>query len=489
MTTEELQALEAAEAAAKIAEQRKRGRKLFRFGLVGMVALCGYYASIAHVEDPLHLYLGIAIIALSGLPSLLWAKRASEQLPVFEVFVLTCVTAYAIPLLGGHEQLYRYDPEVRTTAAVLVLLYLGVANLVYSSVPAKPIRSAAWRREIVTRDISKFLGYGMVLATAYTVIAQFTYWIPWEYQGIARAVAFGVGNIACFMQSRRWGLGELLPQERAVFASLLIAQIVFAGASLFLVNVISLLLLSTLGYVSAAKKLPLVPILIGLPVLAILHNGKSAMREQYWGAGGLNRNDIAIGELATFYTNWFAYGLNPPAKNDDDDEDHKSANAKLLERTSLFHILCLVVSVTPERQPFLGGDTYSQILSQFVPRYFWPDKPSAHIATNKLAVYYGLQREEDTAKTTIGFGLIAEAYANFGFMGVAMLAATFAFVFKKIAGWASASPILSYPGLMMVVLVAWSFNTEFTLSVWLSSLFQAVVVVIGVPFVTRNFFR
>ena len=71
MTTEELQALEAAEAAAKIAEQRKRGRKLFRFGLVGMVALCGYYASIAHVEDPLHLYLGIAIIALSGLPSLL----------------------------------------------------------------------------------------------------------------------------------------------------------------------------------------------------------------------------------------------------------------------------------------------------------------------------------------------------------------------------------------------------------------------------------
>jgi hypothetical protein len=124
---------------------------------------------------------------------------------------------------------------------------------------------------------------------------------------------------------------------------------------------------------------------------------------------------------------------------------------------------------------------------QFIPSFFWKGKPPAHVATNKLSVYYGLQREEDTARTTIAFGMIAEAYANFGFFGIGLLAATLAFGLKTIGDWATYSPILSYPGLLLIVLMAWSFQAELTMAAWLSSFYQACAAILGVPFLMRNF--
>src|SRR5688572_16745218 len=85
--------------------QRQQGRSLFRFGLIALAVLCGYFSVTAQVEDPVHLYLGLAIAVLAMLPSLMWAKRARYNLPVFEVFMLTGVNTYALPLLSGHDQL------------------------------------------------------------------------------------------------------------------------------------------------------------------------------------------------------------------------------------------------------------------------------------------------------------------------------------------------------------------------------------------------
>jgi hypothetical protein len=71
------------------AEEIRRSRRLFGYGL-GAIALClCFYSYRAQVADPFHLYLGQIIIILSVLPSLLWAKRAKFGLPLFEVFMLT----------------------------------------------------------------------------------------------------------------------------------------------------------------------------------------------------------------------------------------------------------------------------------------------------------------------------------------------------------------------------------------------------------------
>ncbi len=462
------------------AELLRRSRRLFGLGVLGLAVGLGYYTYNAKVVDPLHLYLGQIMIVLAALPSLLWARRARYGLPLFEVFMLTGLNTYAIPLLSGHQALKRFEPDAITTAALGVVLFQLAANLAFAFARAEPKRGDFWRTEIVSRNLPRYLGYGMAITTAYTVIILFTYWIPSELEGILRAACYGLGIIATFIQCRRWGQNQLPPGEKIAFTLLLVAQVIFSWAALFLVGGISIMLLGLLGYVSSSKKIPFVVLALVLPVVAVLHNGKSAMRLKYWEN---KAPPPTITDLPAFFSEWIDYGLDPEIKAKSEENNH------LLERTSLFHIMCLVVSVTPERQPYLAGETYAQIPAQFIPRLFWPEKPPGHISTYTLAIYYGLQRPEDTVKTTIAFGLLTEAYANFGFFGLGALGTLMGLAFKLVSTWASESPVLSYGGMLMIVLMAWSFQTEFTLSIWLSSFVQGCVTVLGVPFFLRNFLK
>jgi hypothetical protein len=455
--------------------------RLFQVALATLIAALGYLAITAKVADPIFLDLGLVIVLLGVLPGMLWIKRAQFGLPIFETFMVTTVTAYGIPLISGHDQLANYDVGTITKAALAVILFQAVANATYLTVPAAPRRTRLWSENVVSGNISKFLGYGMFLATAYAVVAQFTDWIPEGLEGPVRAICFGLGIIATFVECRRWGQGDLSRHEKSIFAVQLIVQVIFNLTSLFLVQAISTLILALLGYVSGSKKFPFLVTLILLPIFAVLHQGKGAMRSKYW-------DNLApaptIWQTPAFFAEWIGDGLAPTPPDEDPAERHS-----LLDRTSLIQIMCLVVSITPDHQPYLNGETYAQIPAQFVPRFFWPEKPVGHISTYTLAIYYGLQRMEDTEKTTIGFGLLTEAYANFGLIGVGLIAFAFGAFFKKICGWASESPILSYPGLFLIVLIAWSFQDEFTLSIWLSSLFQASVVVCGVPLLFRSFIQ
>jgi hypothetical protein len=410
------------------------------------------------------------------MPALLWARRASFEFPVFEVFMLTGIQLYALPLLNGQGEFETYSESVVTQSAAAVLFFQIVAISTHAATRGYPRRTPFWTKEVVSHDIGKYLGYGLILTTIFTGIESFTSIIPSDIDGPMRAVFYGIGIISTFVQGRRWGQGDLLYQEKIVFAINIVLQVIFNFATLYLIVGISILVLSLLGYVSSSKRLPLVLIVIVLPVIAVLHNGKTAMREKYWESTSPTPDLI---NLPAFFTEWIQDGLDYHPK--------KGIAGKLIERTSLFQMICLVVDNTPDRLPYLDGLTYGQIPGQFVPRFFWAEKPAGHISTYTLSIYYGLQRPEDTQKTTIAFGLLAEAYANFGFYGVGLFAAVFAFCLKKYGLWAAQSPMLSYAGLILVLLMAWSFQSEFTLSIWLSSLFQAVVAVLGVPFILRNF--
>lgn len=460
-------------------------QSLFLYGLIGTAALVLYFAKSAHVDDPFHLYLGLLILCLGCLPALLWAKSDAKPFPIFETFMLTTVNAYAIPLLSGHQQLGFYHPDTISTAALGVILFQGCAIGCYLLVRARPKRTPFWTDPIVTDKLSRYLSYGMALTSLYTLFSLFYRdllfkFLPNETEGILRAAFFGIGIVATFLAARRWGAGTIARPDLIFFVVNFVIQFILQCASLFLVGGISMIVLLLLGYVSAARRVPFIALILVLPLIAVLHNGKSALRAKYWNS---DAPQIGVTDLPSFYAEWIQSGL----QSHDDDERQKGSTSKLLERTSLFHIMCLVVSVCPERQDYLYGETYKYIPGQFVPRFFWPDKPVGHISTNKLSRYFGLQTEEDTKTTTIGFGMLAEAYANFGFYGLGALGLLVGTMLKKVTTWGSESPLVSYGGLLLVVLIAWSFQVELTLSIWLSSLFQACVAVLGVPMFVRSF--
>jgi len=452
-------------------------RRLFYGGLALLGLTLGYYFFNAEVSSPAELDEGLAIIVLAALPALRWARRATYEFPVFEVFMLTGVNIYALPLLNGQSQLQIYSDAVVNQAASVVLLFQIIAIITHAATRGHPRTTPFWTEEVISRDTGKYLGYGLVLTTIYIGIANFSDVIPSDLKAPLRAVFYGIGIISAFIQGRRWGQDDLAYQEKIFFIANIALQVAFNFATLYLIQGISVIVLTLLGYVSGGKRPPIVAMAIVLPLIALLHNGKSTMREKYWETEGAAMP--ALADLPGFFTEWIHDGM----------ESHQKSGLtnNLIQRTSLFQMTCLVVDKSPDQLPFLNGKTYGQIPGQFVPKFFWAEKPVANISTYTLSIYYGLQRPEDTLKTTIAFGLLAEAYANFGFYGAGLLAFVFAFCLKKYGLWAQQSPILSYAGLLLVLLMAWSFQTEMTLSIWLSSLFQATVTVLGIPLVMRHF--
>ena len=245
-----------------------------------------------------------------------------------------------------------------------------------------------------------------------------------------------------------------------------------------LIGTISLIGIALLGYLSGGKRIPWAVIGVTFAVMAVLHTGKTQMREKYWDQ---QYPAPSMTQLPAFFTEWVQIGLQPTSGG-------KTVSQKMLERTSLMHILCLIIDCSPAKQDYLYGKTYGYVLPQLVPRLLWPDKPRSHIATYELAVYYGLQTVEDTNATTIAFGLLTEAYANFGLYGAVLLGATWGFWLKKLQIWSMFSPMFSFAGLLMVLLTAWAFNAELTMAAWVSSLEQAVLVVLGLPMIARSLF-
>jgi len=454
-------------------------RRTFALSATALAVLLGYLVFKSEVRTETHLLLGLLMALLATAPALAWVKREKANLPVFEVFMLTGLNAYALPLLNGHESLGLFSDGDITTAALAVVLFQVAAIATHEATSGRPRSGSFWRTELITQNAGRWLLHGMTLNCAYTCLTSFTTIMPAALEGPLRAVFFGIGLVCTFVTARRLGTGELTTNERLYFFGVLLVQCLASIATLFLVGAVSTLVLTVIGFVSSSRRVPFFASFAILLLLAVLHNGKSAMRDIYW--ANEDRTMPTPMQLPGFFAEWMRQGLTPAT-----DQKETKITAKLVDRTSLLQMMCLVASVSPSQQPFLYGETYKDIPAQFVPRFLWADKPTGHVSTSKLSVYYGLQSDEDTEKTTIGFGLHAEAYANFGLIGVVGIGIFFGFFIKKAQCWAAESPILSGGGLLIVILLAWSFQTEFTLSMWLASFYQAGMALLVLPYALRT---
>jgi hypothetical protein len=457
-------------------EHSDRSRRLFTAGLVLVAACLIALVYTAKTSDPLHLFQGLVIFILAVLPSLLWARNGGSRFPTFETIMLLCANAYAMPLINGKEQLAEYDAAVISKAGWAVLLYLATANLVYHATRGVPGRSSFWREPLISDQVERKIVYGLLISTTYIILSEFTSLVPQDLIGPLRAIFYGVGILCTFVGSQRWGRGLMTAGEKTVLVVTLATQLLVMSVGLILISSIGLLGIAILGYLSGGKRIPWFVVISGFIVIGILHTGKTRMREKYW--DGFHASPTFT-ELPAYFAEWVDYGTQPTSGD-------KTVSQKVLERTSLIHMLCLVMTYTPERQDYLYGRSYSHVLPQLIPRFFWNAKPRSHIATYELAIYYGLQREEDTASTTIAFGLLTEAYANFGMAGAILLGAFWGFVLKKLQIWSTFSPMFSFAGLFMILLTAWSFNSELTMAAWVSSFQQAAVMVLGLPLLVRS---
>lgn len=455
-------------------------------GVAASVALF-VWLLIRHPDAPFEnrIWCGI-ILSLALWPLVRWAKTGGEGFPCFEALSASLIPTEALPLLTKHQELLVFGSDTVRLAALAIITFQLALIFGFVVVRAEPFQNLFLTSEVTSRNIPGILSSLMTVSTIYIFVTTFLYTPPSGLVGPLRAIFTGLGVVSAYTLASYASRKQLNRQLQ----TLLVINLIIAGlaysSSLVLASFVSLLLVTLLGYCSSATRIPWFAIGTVVALVAFLHNGKSDMREKYWIEE--ERTQMTVAQLPAFYADWVEMSLNP-RQTDPSDLRQQSATKKLLERVSLFHMLSMVAEYTPSRQPHLYGETYRDIPAQFVPRFFWPEKPRVHVSTHRLSTYYGLQDERATETTTISFGYRAEAWANFGFYGMALIGLFFGWVTKVAWAKTKNAPTFSPVGIMMVAFTAWCVDGGQTLSVWLSSLYQTMVVLTALAFTVQKVLR
>jgi hypothetical protein len=171
------------------------------------------------------------------------------------------------------------------------------------------------------------------------------------------------------------------------------------------------------------------------------------------------------------------------------DEDSGTKRSNLIERASLFQLVCYAIDTVPDRTPYLSGKTYAYVPPQVIPRFLWPNKPSPNDSVKTLSVDLGLLTADQAETTSIGYGLITEAYANFGAYGSGLLGLLLGWALRKLARITAICGTLSGGGILRILCLAWCLNAETTMAVWLSSFYQACIAIFFPLLFYKSFFK
>jgi hypothetical protein len=299
--------------------------------------------------------------------------------------------------------------------------------------------------------------------------------LPGNTMQIARGISGGLSFLGIFGMAYFHGRGLLDRFQIAAYLSLTAVILIFALTGLLIANIIQPIALALIGYTLGASRPPWVILGALFVLVAILHAGKYTMRDIYF-AGAESAPRIELASLPSFYSEWFSYGFSELGGLGGivEVETKDDSPTTVFERSGNLHMLVLVQHKSPEEVPFLDGLTYAPIPQMLIPRFLMPDKAISHAGNILLSVNYGLVDTDGARNVSIGWPLIAEAYANFGYIGVFTLSILLSCGYAYATRLSSRVPITSFRFVAALVIMAGVTN-ENTLGVFIGSQFQAVV--------------
>lgn len=460
---------------------RNASIRLSNLVVVILIGLCAFFVFRTGGDITAKVAIGLGILVLSFFPAIQWTKHNRTWFPAFELFCLSAAAFYGLPLLLEHSTLAEFSDGVVSRSGLYVVAFLACATIGFSIERQKP-RAPAWATASLLPEFAyRYIPLGVLAHTGYLYLDGFTELIPFEYEGPLRALFFGIGTLCTFVMAKLWGLRALPERTAGLFVANLILQLILQFSQLYLIGGISLLALALISFASARRSVPWLVITVSIPLLAVLHQGKSQMRSIYWSGG---KPLPTLTDLPSFFIEWVDYGVNPIEVAETAEEQKRTS---IFERASLIQMLCLTVDRVPDVKPFLDGESYVDIPAQVIPRQLWPDKPSSLLANIRLAIHFDLVDPENAMSVSIAFGMIAEAYCNFGGAGVVVLGFIVGLGFRQVSMLSLGTAQFSALGILMILLTAWSFQAELVLATWIASIFQASAVCIGVPLVYRQF--
>jgi hypothetical protein len=456
---------------------------------------------------------GAAAFLLISLGTCIALKAWSTEalgLPLLPLMVVQSLVIYGVPIAASHEIILTYPASFVFDAGVEVLIF-NLAMIMAWKLGMRMFRPAS-PMCYVLQDFSNAgvkglsrLGFGMIaIATGYEVLQSLSLTdsinnaLPSGASSILAALISVVSACGFFLVSMTVGGRGASFLGKAVFWGLLVVNGMISASEFLLYGVAANLITVAIGFFWSSGRVPWRYLIISMLSLSFLNTGKTTMRERYWGNDYEPGAQETFGRLPTLYAEWIQVSYDAILENQvtqvlspSESKSQGNKNQTLLDRIdNLQNMLFVIDAIKTEHVTLLHGATYSLIPPLLVPRILWPDKPRSHEGQVMLNVHFGRQDLYSTFATYIAWGLLAEAYGNFGpVMGAIFIGTLLGFSFAWIENYTARKLFLSMEGFLSLSLLMNLMNSfEMVASVLVTAIFQSFVIVVAAsaPFVRRT---
>ena len=432
------------------------------FGFAILIGAGFVYAT--RFED----FLAYSLVLVAAVaPIALWLRSGAGGIPIFPTCAALYWVYYGVPALRGVGEQSGYTPAHVLDADVTVALFLFVATLVWAQFLRRrgPNRlllpsNNAMNTRSVTYLVMIGLGMGLVF---YLLIYSSFAGLLGSALGVVRAVLLAPMLLACYLLGYGKAKGMFTSLQWLLALIILAVTLMLQVGGLQLISGITELAAALVGYIYTARRIPWVAAILVGALISVLQAGKAEIRDEY---ANVNVSAIATPALVS---KWFQTGFATITK--------KSSHASVTDRASLLPQMIRVQVWTPARVPYMNGESYMYLPAMLVPRIINPNRAPTQVVMNLLDVRYGFLTQHETKFTAVGVNIVPEAFANFGYTGVVIIAlilGVFAGYFTRISIGEEAT---SLPALFSIAAMVTLINMEADMSYMTATFFQAAIAV------------
>ena len=426
--------------------------------------------------------LPIYIVAAGSALSILSVSAAGSLavLPIFPLYVLLQALSFAAPLFAPEifaDRRVLISEELLGSCLLPLLLWFLALWLGWYLTPSGLGRM---RPQRALTDALRNPGFLPHWSLAIAAGLQLLLSSPLYFQ-LPSALALGLltplrtlitlaGIAGAFTGAYAWAQGSL--PSRFVWLVLMAVPLAASLGSLLLSSLQGIIFAALLGLWLGRSRQALAITLAGLVFIGFLHTGKAAVREIYWSQGGVSMpsNPIVLIQV------WVEASLASVGQSGEAGPSNLFTD-RFNNLQNLLYVQKELLAGTPE----LGGESLSTIPQAMVPRFLNPNKGRSQEGQVLLNLHFGRQRSlEDTEKTYIAWGFLAEGVGNFGSnFGPLLMGIATGCLLRITENLGRGQLIISTPGLLSLALtVFWLTTYEMAASTFVAAVFQIVVVVV-----------
>lgn len=350
------------------------------------------------------------VVVLGSTPFILWLRAPHrDPMPLMAFYAFTTAITYGV---AGFLIPERYIGNIRaselayTTALLITLISLMITLASYRLTRTlfEPRKSRNTKLShhvpmldsfvvrvsfpivIVSKAIVGLAGISILSAPTGVLYNLVMAWLLYgmfrgSFQGVNRAIAL-------YIATPYFVLSTIL--------------VVLSGT---LFSLATLGLAAGLAYTAARGRFPMLP-LVALVLLALfLQNGKRSFRMEVW----YQERHLSLLERVDLF-------ITASSQSVDATGSFWQALHNGYTRYNHLHLTAAVVETVPAKKPYWAGTSYLPILTKWIPRIVWSDKPREDIG-NSWAKPFGWIGKRDYV-TSLNLPWIPEMWLNFGWFGV-----------------------------------------------------------------------